>query len=276
LLCEWVRGRVTGPVREVHIWTDRPRDLWAQGVDRPNETPPVPPTLDWDLWLGTAPERPYNPIYAPFTWRGWWDFGCGALGDMGCHIMDASFWALHLGHPASVEAVTSPVNNETAPEWSIVTYQFPARGDMPPVKLVWYDGGKKPPRPADLEADREISEGGQIIIGKKATILGLGDYGEGPRIIPETKMQDLKSSLPPKTIPRIPHGDHYQEWIRACKGGEPAGSNFNYSGPLTEMVLLGNVAIRTGKKIEWDGPRMKVTNAGEANEYIRQPYRKGW
>ena len=274
LLNEWVNAGVIGPVREVHIWTNRP--IWPQGIDRPKERPPVPNTLDWDLWLGTAPERPYNPAYLPFNWRGWWDFGCGALGDMGCHIMDASFWALDLGSPTSVEAVSPPVNDETAPNWSIVTYRFPARGKKPPAKLVWFDGGKKPPRPRDLEEDRELSEGGQLILGDEGTIMDTNDYCNSPRLIPESKMRDFLPNRPPETIPRIPEGNHYQEWIRACKDGKPAGSNFDYSGPLTEMVVLGNLAIRTGKKMEWDAAHMRVTNVPEANQYVRTEYRKGW
>lgn len=276
LVREWVQSGLIGEVREVHIWTNRPAGMWAQGVERPTETQAIPSTLDWDLWLGTAPYRPYNSIYLPFTWRGWWDFGCGSLGDMGCHIMDAAFWALDLGSPTSVEAESSPVNNETAPSWSIVTYRFPARGNMPPVKLVWSDGGKIPDRPADLEPEREMPGGGQIIYGSKAVIMDTTDYCESPRIIPETKMQELKSSLPAKTIPRIPRGNHYQEWIKACKGGTPAGSDFEHAGPLTEMVLLGNVAIRIGRKIEWDGPNMKAKNLPEADQYIRHGYRQGW
>jgi len=273
---EWVNGGVIGPVREVHIWTNRP--IWPQGIGRPTERPPVPDTMAWDLWLGTAPDRPYHPAYAPFKWRGWWDFGCGALGDMGCHIMDASFWALELGAPTSVEAVSSPVNDETAPNWSIVTYQFPARGERPPVKYVWFDGDKKPPRPKDLEEDRELSDGGQLILGDDGTIMDVNDYCNGPRLIPEDKMRDFmrSSSRPPKTIPRVPGSSPHREWIRACKGGEPAGSNFEYSVPLTEMVLLGNLAIRSGRKIEWDAENMKVTNFPEANKYVTKQYRKGW
>jgi len=276
LLNEWVNGGVIGTVREVHIWTNRP--IWPQGIDRPKDRPPVPNTMAWDLWLGTAPERPYNPAYAPFNWRGWWDFGCGALGDMACHIMDASFWALELGSPTSVEAVTSPVNNETAPNWSIITYRFPARGDKPPVKLVWFDGGKKPPHPKDLEDGRELSDGGQILLGDNGTIMDANDYCNSPRLIPEDKMRDFmhSSDRPPKTIPRVPGDDHYKEWIRACKGGKPAGSNFEYSAALTEMVLLGNLAVRSGEKIEWDAENMKVTNSHRANQYVTKEYRKGW
>lgn len=274
LVREWVQGGAIGDVREVHLWTNRPDDIWVQGVGRPKEVQRVPDSLDWNLWLGTAPKRPYNAAYLPGLWRGWWDFGCGALGDMGCHVMDCAYWALDLDkvHPTSVDAKTSPVNNETAPLWSIVTYKFPARGSMPPVTVKWYDGGKLPPRPRELEKDRDLATNGQLIVGDKATIYNPDAYCKSPRIIPEAKMQEMAPSLPPKTIPRI-DGSHRQEWIRACKGGVPAGSNFDYAGPLTEAVLLGNLAIRTGKKIEWDGDNLRVTNVEEANQYVRTEFR---
>jgi predicted dehydrogenase len=265
---EWIDAGAIGPVRTVHLWTDRP--IWPQGIDRPTDPVDVPPTLDWDRWLGTAPARPYHPAYAPFRWRGWWDFGCGALGDMGCHIFDAAFWALDLGMPAAVSAETSPVNRETAPAWSIVTYEFPARGDKPPVRLVWYDGGKRPPRPPQLEPDRALPTdvGGQLIVGDAGTILA-DAYCENPRLIPETKMQAFRP--PPPSIPSSP-GQH-QEWIRACKGGPPPLCNFDYAGPLTEVVLLGNLAIRSGRRIEWDAANMRCPNAPEANEYVQHDYR---
>ena len=179
-LCkEWLDAGAIGPVHEVQLWTDRP--IWPQGIDRPTEQPPTPATFDWNLWLGTAPPRPYHPAYAPFKWRGWWDFGCGALGDMACHIMDASYWALELGSPEYVEAVCAPVNDESAPSWSIVTYRFPARGERPPLKLTWYDGGKLPPRPAELEPGRQPPKevGGQYIIGGEG-------YDHGRRVLPES------------------------------------------------------------------------------------------
>jgi predicted dehydrogenase len=272
LMREWVQAGAIGPVHEVHIWTNRP--IWPQGLERPTEVQPVPDTLDWNLWLGTAPVRPYNKAYLPKWWRGWWDFGCGALGDMGCHIMDASFYALDLGSPVSVEAVSSGVNSESAPLWSIITYQFPARNGMPPVTVKWYDGGKLPPRPKDLEADRKLPRGGQILLGEKGTIMDATDYCWSPRIIPEEKMREFLPHRPPATIARVPKGNHYQEWIRACKGGPAAGSNFDYAGPLSEMVLLGNLALRVGKKIEWDGPNLRVSNVPEANLLVRNELRK--
>jgi predicted dehydrogenase len=275
LLCEWLAAGAIGPVREVRFWTNRP--IWPQGIDRPTDTPPVPKTLDWDLWLGRAPVRPYHPAYVPFKWRGWWDFGCGALGDIGCHLFDASFWALKLGHPTSVEAEVSGVHEETAPKWSVVTYQFPARGTLPPVKVSWYDGGKRPPRPPELEKSRKVrGEYGVYILGDKGTIMD-NSYGcKSPRIIPETKMKAFLENRPPRTIPRAEGGDHYREWIKACKGGPACGADFRFSGPLTEMVLMGNLAVRTGKRVEWDGEKMEVTNLPELNRHIRTEARKGW
>jgi predicted dehydrogenase len=274
LITEWIRDGAIGPVREVYVWTDRPAGWWAQGVERPKETPPVPAALDWDLWLGPAPERPYNPAYHPFVWRGWWDFGTGALGDMGCHIFDAPFYALNLGCPTSVQASSTPVNSETAPLASIVHYQFPARGDMPPVRLTWYDGGLMPERPEELEDGRPMGNknGGVLFAGDKGKIMAKDENAQDPRLLPESRMQEYKQ--PNKTIPRSI--GHYAEWIEACKGGKPAGANFNYAGPLTEVVLLGNIAIRTGEKLNWDGPNMKCTNVPQANNCVTKEYRKGW
>lgn len=274
LVCEWIRDGAIGPVREVHVWTDRPAGYWPQGIDRPEEVEPIPTTLDWNMWLGPAPKRPYNSAYCPRKWRGWWDFGCGALGDMGCHIIDVPFWALKLGHPTSVEASSTKVNSETAPLASIVHYDFPEREGMPPVRMTWYDGGLTPARPEELEPGRRMGneDGGVLFIGDKGVLMS-GHNGESPRLIPETKMREYKR--PPKTIPRV-KGNHHKDWLRACKSGKPACSNFDYAGPLTEVVLLGNVAIRTGEKLYWDGPNMKVTNVDKANEYIRREYRQRW
>ena len=263
---EWVQAGVIGDVREVHAWSNRP--IWPQGIARPMDRPDVPKYLDWDLWLGPAPERPYHPAYHPFKWRGFWDFGTGALGDMGCHIIDAAFWALDLGAPVAVEAESSDVNGETAPSWSIVRYEFPQRGNKPAVKLTWYDGGKLPSRDLfEVGPDQKLDDNGSLFVGEKGK-LAL-DY-KGVRLIPERK--DFQP--PPKTVPRSP--GHYTEWIAACKGGAPAMSNFGYAGSLTEAVLLGNVALRVGKKIEWDAQNLQVRNAPEAAQYIRRQYRKGW
>ena len=274
---EWIDAGVIGDVREVQHWTNRP--IWPQGLDAPDHSeliPVVPNSLDWDLWLGVAPERPYDPSYCPFSWRGWWDFGSGAFGDMACHIMDAAYWSLDLGHPTSVEAVSTAFNEYSAPNASIVTFQFPARGNKPPVKVTWSDGGLKPIIPPEFEKDFEFDRSGTLLIGEHAT-LKCGEYGGSPRIVPETMMQELRSSLPPKTIPRVKGGPH-KEWVEACKGGPKCGSNFDYSGPFTEVVQLGNAAIRARRKLEWDGPNMKFTNDPEANKYVGSTYeyRKGW
>lgn len=269
LLKEWVQGGAIGKVREVHIWTNRP--IWPQGIQRPLTVDPIPETLDWNLWLGVAPDRPYNKAYMPFAWRGWWDFGCGALGDMGCHTMDAAFWALDLKYPVSVVAECDAINPESAPKWSIVTYEFPARGSLPPVTLKWYDGGKLPPRPKELEADRQMSKAGQLLIGDKGVILETGDYCDSPRLIPEAAMKDFQR--PEKTLPRVKEG-HYANWVLGCKGGPAPCSNFEeHSGPLTEMVVIGNLAIRIGKKIAWDGPRARCTNLPEAEPLVNKAYR---
>jgi predicted dehydrogenase len=263
VLCEYLWDGAIGPVREVHVWTNRP--IWPQAIERPAETPPVPETLDWDVFLGVAPERPYNPAYHPFKWRGWKDFGTGALGDIACHSLSPVFRALKLGPPTSVEAVSSPLFDETYPAASIVRYQFPARENMPAVKLSWYDGGLKPPRPDELEPGRELGEGDTLYIGDKGKILG-------NRLIPEARMREYPQ--PDKTLPRSI--GHYEEWLAACKGGAPGGSDFSFAGPLTEAVLLGNVALLTQKRLEWDGDKMEITNVPEANVLLRREYRDGW
>ena len=271
LVSEFIWDGAIGPVREVHSWCNRP--ISPRGIDRPKETPPVPQTLDWDLWLGPAPQRPYHPCYLPFTWRGWWDFGSGVLGDIGCHQFVAIFRALKLGYPASAEACSSGVNSETAPLASIVRYDFPAREGMPALTLTWYDGGLMPARPA------ELADG--LRFGDADDNLYVGDKGKmlGHRLLPELRSKEY--GKPPQALPRSP--GHHKEWIAACKGGEPAGSNFDVAGPLTEVVLLGNVALRMGQqlyekglKLYYDGPGMKVTNLPEANKYIRSEYREGW
>ena len=268
-VCEWIWAGRIGPVHEVHIWTNRPGNLWPQPVTRPTDTPPVPETLDWDLWVGTAPMRPYSPAYVPHNWRGFWDFGCGALGDMGCHVMDAAYTGLKLGYPTAVEAKSEGANEEGGPAWSIIKYEFPARDDMPAVNAFWYDGGKLPERPAAVPADEKLGDdaSGTLFIGEKGMIT-CGEYSNEPRLVPYEK-PDV-----PRTIPKSV--GHYETWIQACKGGEPAGGNFDYAGPFTEMVLLGNLAIRSGQRIEWDAANMNCTNVPEANKYVRREYREGW
>jgi len=283
LMCEWIWDGAIGTVREVDVWTTHA--VWPQGMtSRPADTPPVPDTLDWDLWLGPAPYRPYNTVYEPALWRGWWDFGTGAIGDMACHNMDPVMMALKLGHPASVEASCSvfvpsftwdkPFNKESYPQASIIRYQFPARGDLPPVKMVWYDGGLMPERPEELEEGLRMGNnmGGVVFKGDKGKLICSSHSGE-PRLIPQTFMREYKR--PPKTLPRV--DSHHQEWIRACKQGTPTGSNFGYAGLLTQVALLGNVALRfLGKKVLWDHENMKITNVPEANDYLHYEYRKGW
>jgi predicted dehydrogenase len=299
-LCEFILDGAIGPVREVHVWTDRPsnglfNEYWPQGIDRPKDCPPVPATLDWDLWLGPAPSRPYHPAYLPFKWRGWWDFGTGALGDIGCHAMDPVFRALKLGaplpigwgdakgdahYPLSVQASSSRVNKETYPLASMVTYEFGSRGEMPPLKLIWYDGNLRPPRPPELEEDQEMGDNGHLLIGDNGKILSHRGQGRrGFQLIPQKRAKEYGD--PPKKIARSI--GHHQEWIEACKGGQPAGSNFDWAGPLTEVVLLGNVALRpelreelTMKKLLWDGAQMRFTNCDDANKFLRTEYRKGW
>ena len=271
LACEYIWDGAIGPVREVHSWCNRP--ISPRGIDRPKETPPVPKTLDWDLWLGPAPQRPYHPCYLPFSWRGWWDFGSGVLGDIGCHQFAPIFRALKLGYPTSVEACSSGVNSETAPLASIIRYDFPAREGMPALKLTWYDGGLMPARPDELEEGLRFGQADDnLYIGDKGKMLGY-------RLLPESRSKEY--GKPPTVLPRSP--GHHKEWIQACKGGDPAGSNFDVSGPLAEVVLLGNVALRMGQqlyekglKLYYDGPNMKVTNLPEANKYVRSEYREGW
>ncbi len=271
LVCEFIWDGAIGPVREIHSWCNRP--ISPRGIDRPRETPDVPDGLDWDLWLGPAPERPYHPCYLPFSWRGWWDFGTGVLGDIGCHQLAPIFLALKLGCPTCVEACSSGVNSETAPLASIIRYEFPVRYDFPALKLTWYDGGLMPARPEELE------EG--LRFGNADDNLFLGDKGKmlGHRLLPESRSKEY--GKPPRILARSP--GHHKEWLDACKGGPPASSSFDVSGPLTEVVLLGNIALRMGQKLYekgiklyYDGPNMKITNLLEANKYIRSEYRDGW
>jgi predicted dehydrogenase len=277
LVSEIIWDGALGPVREVHAWCNRP--ISPRGIERPKDTPPVPPTLNWDLWLGPAKYRPYHPAYLPFSWRGWWDFGTGVLGDIGCHQLDPVFRALKLGYPTTVDACSSnmdegpAVKEETAPKSSIVRFEFPAREGFPPLMLTWYDGGLMPQRPAELEEGRKFGEADDnLFIGDKGKMLNY-------RLIPESRQKEY--GKPPQRIPRSP--GHHKEWINACKGGEPARANFDWAGPLTEVVLLGNIALKMekqlyekGLKLHYDGPNMKVTNLAEANKYIRDEYREGW
>jgi predicted dehydrogenase len=279
-LAEWIWAGAIGDIREVHSWTNRP--VWPQGIGRPAETMPIPSTLDWNLWLGPAPERPFNSAYLPFNWRAWYDFGAGALGDMGCHVLDPVFHALKLKYPIWVQGSHSYEvremwkrvdNKETYPSASIINYQFPARENMPPVRLTWYDGGLMPTWPAEVDPKKVPAEGGSMFIGDKGIII-CETYGGGVQMFPEERFLEYKDL--PQTLKRI-ETSHEMNWINACKGGELPCSNFNYSGPLTEMVLMGNLSIRVpGKRLLWDGDNMKVTNDEEANRFIQREYRNGW
>jgi predicted dehydrogenase len=278
LICEWIWAGLIGEIREVDAWCSLSYYPWGHAgwsskySERPKDTPPVPPTLDWDLWIGPAPMRPYHETYHPGVWRCWWDFGCGMMGDRGAHTLDPVFWALKLVPPTSVEATSCGNTKEVHPLSAIVTFRFPARSDLPPVKLTWYEG-TRPPRPEDFEDGRRMpAEGGVIFKGSKGKIM-CGVYGDSPRLVPEALMKEAK--LPEKTLPRVA-GGHEQDWVRAAKAGTQAGADFAYSGPLTEMCLLGNVAKRVDAPIEWDAANLKVTNLAEANAVVRTEYRKGW
>ena len=274
LICEWIWDGAIGNVNEVHCWTNRP--IWPQGIDAPKEIPSVPSTLDWDVWLGPAPFRPYHPAYHPFAWRGFWDFGTGALGDMGAHIVDQPFWALKLGAPTSVQASATPFTKDCYPWAEVVTYEFPARGSMGPVKMTWWDGGLTPPRPAELEDGRMMGdEGGGVLFRGDKGLLMCSVYGENPRLIPESRMQEYKR--PEKTIPRSP--GIREEWIEAIKKGTKSTTDFSYSGPLTEVMLLANVAARLkdkNMKLLWNSEKMEFTNLPEANQFLHFDYRPGW
>jgi predicted dehydrogenase len=276
LWSNYIKAGAIGTVKEIHVWTDRPggagRMWWPQGVERPKETEPVPSTLSWDLWLGPSPERPYHSSYVPFNWRGRWDWGCGALGDMACHNMDPAFWCLDLGAPVAVEAQTSGINDDTFPAWEIITYSFAAKGDRPAVKLTWYDGGKVPTKPADL-GETALGTNGCMLIGEKGTLMG-DSHAAAPKLYPQARSQEV--GTPPELM-KAGIG-HQAEWIKACKDKKPqdALAGFEYSSPFTEGMLVGNLAVRLGKKIEWNKETMKATNAPEADILINKKYRKGW
>ncbi len=261
---ELVRSGVIGPITEAHSWSG----ARYHGGDRPKDTPAVPAGLEWDLWLGPAPQRPYHPVYLPGKWRGWWDFATGGLGDFFCHYTDLPFWALDLKYPTTVQSVGSqPVHPEGCHHWMIVTYEFPARGELPPVKLTWYDGGKRPPL-AEMGAPDWGS--GVLFVGSKGMILS--DYGRHV-LLPADKFADFQRPEP--TIPKSI--GHHREWVEACKSGGPTTCNFAYSGPLTEAALLGAVSYRIGgKKLQWDAANLKAIDCPEAEPLVSRPYREGW
>ncbi len=288
--CEMIWDGVIGDVTEVHIWSNRP--LWPQGMTRPKGSDPVPKTFDWEMWLGPAPRRPFverwpegalpvvqtnwshtkPAVYHPWNFRGWYDFGTGALGDMGCHHWNIPRRALRLGHPVAVSATSTRVMEEAWPLASIITYEFPARDDMPPVRITWYDGGLKPPRPAALEPGRELPRDGILYVGTKGVMLGSGASGI-PRLLPESKMKAYRR--PPATLLR--RSGIYGEWFEAVGGGPKPSEHWpTWAVPLTELVLLGCIAVRTGGYLKWDGPNMRFTNSDEANELLEPKYQNGW
>lgn len=302
LIETWVQEGLIGTVDRVHVWTNRP--TWPQGVPTPTGKFDIPAELDWNLWLGTAKVRDFNPVYLPATWRGWSDFGTGSLGDMGCHFIDVPYRALQLGYPVAVECSVGSVytgffeeriNPDSFPPSSVTYIQFPARKNMPPVELVWYDGGIKPRRPDELLPDEMMGEydGGIIFEGSKGKIMA-GLFGRNPTLLPTRKMKETQ--LPKSKYPFVENGieGHQQQWVKACKKGYGAytSSSFDKSGPLTETVLMGNLAVRGynyqetnskgeisypgRKKLLWDAVNMRVTNFDPANQFVRRTYRQGW
>ena len=294
---EVIQAGVIGPVRQLHVWSNRP--IWPQGISRPDGEDPVPETLDWDLWIGAAPMRPYKKnVYHPFAWRGWYDYGTGALGDMACHTVNMPFRALKLGFPSTIEARLSKLhsqgrahdNKETFPSASEIRFEFPEREGLVPVSFTWYDGGLQPysdlaPEITDLMDEVPVS--GCLLIGDKGKIFSPDDYGARFFI----KLNDEKALTPggqheavkavPQSIPRNTFeggGDerHHLEWIHSCKTGKPSYSNFDIAAYLTEIILLGCVAMRVGKKLDWDGEGMRAKNNSDAAQYVRREYRQGW
>ncbi|HYO11497.1 MAG TPA: Gfo/Idh/MocA family oxidoreductase [Tepidisphaeraceae bacterium] len=272
---EYVRSGIAGAIREVHVYTNRP--VWPQGLKRPEKSADAPKHINFDAWLGPAPQRPYHvndageSVYLPFKWRGYWDFGTGALGDMACHLMNTAYWALNLTNPASVEAFSYGATDVQGPNWSIIKYEFPQLGPRPPVTVFWYEGHLLPPTTVMKGKPFPGLEGnGTIFVGEKATIAA--GYTKDPFLADEQQQKDVKP--PEKFMPRSI--GHHAEWLESILGGPDGSSSFDHSGPLTEMVLLGNLAVRTGRRVEWDVARMKVTNDRDAQQYVKREYRKGW
>ena len=296
---EYVRAGAIGDVTEVHIWTNRPLGYWPQGIPRPERSRtaladvrwngpgvtarlanalagdyPVPSALRWDLFLGVAPQVDYHPIYHPFNWRGWVDWGCGALGDMGAHLIDHSMWALELGYPTTIETVSTPFNGISFPHATMTTYQFPTRGNRPPVRLTWYDGGLMPAKPREMGEDDQFTPGGgALLVGTKGKLVH-ETYGAKPRLLPKSLHDSV--GKPKQVFPRIPDENHEMNWADTAKGKTQASSPIEYAAKLTEVMLLGIVALRAGRKIEYDGSNMRVTNVPEANRYLEREARSGW
>jgi predicted dehydrogenase len=295
---ELIQAGVIGEVREIHIWTDRPVGFWPQGVPRPQASSepldslkwdmngvnarlanamagnyPIPETLSWDLFLGVGPTVNYHPIYHPFNWRGWVDWGVGAIGDMGAHLLDVSMTSLSLGFPATIQTVSTPFNAASYPTATMTFYEFPARGPLPGVKLTWFDGGLTPPKPVELGEEELKKEGGAILIGTKGKLMH-DTYGANPRLLPKS-LQD-STPKPAQKLPRIDGEAHEMNWVAAAKGHGQPSSPFEYAAQLTEVMLLGVVSLRAGKKIAYDSTAMRVTNVPEANQYLSRQYRTGW
>jgi predicted dehydrogenase len=280
---EVLRAGLIGDVKELHVWTDRPAGWWPQGVLRPTESQPVPPGLDWDVWLGPAAERPYNEAYVPFKWRGFWDFGTGAIGDMGIHNLDTAYWGLELGIPTEVTVkdcspqLNAAETKETAPLWSIIELKFPAQNGKPPVTMMWYDGGKLPPEEL-FQGEKLIGrDGGSLVIGSKGTLFTRTWHGGENEadmflLLPRKQFEGVQMPTPSLTRPK----SHHFEWVDACRGRGKTMSDFGYASRLSESLLLGDVALRTGKPIQWDSSAMRATNAPEADPFIKPTFRQGW
>ncbi|SEW27961.1 Gfo/Idh/MocA family oxidoreductase [Luteibacter sp. 329MFSha] len=295
LVNDYIAANAIGEVREVHAWTNRPLAYWPQGIPRPVAVPPpgpadwdmnavtarlanamvgnypLPKGLEWDLFLGPGPEVGYHPVYHPFNWRGWVDWGVGAIGDMGAHLLDSPFWSLDLGLPTAIETVSTPFDKASYPMATMTHFDFPARGDKPPVKLTWYDGGLVPPGLEALGAG-QMPDGGTLYVGSKGKLVH-ETYGDNPRLLPKSLHDSV--GTPPQTVARI-KTSHEMNWVDACKGKGEATSPFPYAAKLTEIMLLGVVALRAGGRIEYDAANMRITNLADANQYLTREYRKGW
>jgi predicted dehydrogenase len=265
-LVELLQSGAIGDVQQVHVITDRPGRWWPQGMDRPAETAAVPTSLNWDLWLGPAAERPYHPAYVPFKWRGWWDFGCGAVGDMAIHLADPAFWALRLGGRVKVTSRGPAPSQWSAPAWMETKFEFGPRGDLPPVVLYWYEGETKP----TPEIAAELPMNGSLFVGSKGRIAIAHDGF--PKLLPEAQFADFRAPAP--SLPESP--GHHRQWLDACRTGARTGSAFSYAAPFTEIVLLGNVAYRAGQTIEFDQETGRILNAPAAEKYLSKEYRRGW
>jgi predicted dehydrogenase len=277
-MVEWILGGVIGEVTEAHTWTDRP--VWPQGIDRPADAPPSPPTLNWEAWINVAPMRPYNPCYHPFNWRGWYDFGSGAVGDMGCHTWDCVWWAMDPVAPLSCEPVKIVMKKpETFPRQMVVKWTFDKTSKRPGFAAYWYEGGLRPETPEEVKQEGKVrlARSGCLFIGTKGKILMEGDYGDNPRLLPKNLADKEQAQPTPKTLERSP--GHHAEYLMACRGEKPwdfPKSNFLYGGPMVEAMHLANVVMRLEKKIEWDPVNLKCKGCPEADPLIKREYRPGW